>query len=120
MRLKFSDLGAERLRRAALGAEAGVGSLRAREGEVVEKRRGVVMVVVEGVVRERRDRRLKSPVRDEDAILKCIESEMSIYCLDVLREGGDWDSTNLDFGVSKSSWGDLRRRCLDARSLGLN
>lgn len=73
MRLKFSDLGAARLRRAALGAAAGVGSLRAREGEVVEKRRGVVaiaMVVVEGVVRERRERRLKSPVREEDAILE--------------------------------------------------
>lgn len=76
MRLKFSDFGAERLRRAALGAEAGVGSLRAREEEVVEKRRGVVvvMVVVEGVVRERRERRLKSPVIEEDAILERVLS----------------------------------------------
>lgn len=80
MRLKFSDFGAERLRRAALGAEAGVGSLRAREEEVVEKRRGVVMVVVlvEGVVRERRERRLKSPVMEEDAIL---ERVLSCRCL---------------------------------------
>lgn len=75
MRLKFSDLGAERLRRAALGAEAGVGSLRAREEEVVEKRRGVVAVmVVVVVVRERRERRLKSPVREEDAILERVLS----------------------------------------------
>lgn len=74
MRLKFSDFGAERLRRAALGAEAGVGSLRAREEEVVEKRRGVVVMVVVVVVRERRERRLKSPVREEDAILERVLS----------------------------------------------
>lgn len=88
MRKKFSDLGAWRLRRTALGAEppAGGGALRAREEEVVEKRREVdvdvmaavavaVAVAVLVVFRERRESRLKSPVIDvEEAILK--ESEV--------------------------------------------
>jgi hypothetical protein len=80
MRKKFSDLGAWRLRRTALGAEppAGGGALRAREEEVVEKRREVVVaagVMVAAVVfRERRESRLKSPVMDvEEAILKVLE-----------------------------------------------
>lgn len=79
MRKKFSDLGAWRLRRTALGAEppAGGGALRAREDEVVEKRRGVVVVVMVAVVvvfRERRESRLKSPVMEvEEAILKISE-----------------------------------------------
>lgn len=80
IRKKFSDLGAWRLRRTALGAEppdAGGGALRAREEEVVEKRRGVVVVVMVAVVvvfRERRESRLKSPVMDvEEAILKVLE-----------------------------------------------
>jgi hypothetical protein len=78
MRKKFSDFGAARLRRAVLAGEAaGGGALRAREVEVVEKRRGVVMiaVVVVGMFRERRERRLKSPVMEVDeAILN--KSEM--------------------------------------------
>lgn len=84
MRKKFSDFGAWRLRRAALGAEppaAGGGALRAREVEVVEKRRGVVAVVVVMVAvvvvvvfRERRERRLKSPAMEvEEAILNNLE-----------------------------------------------
>jgi len=82
MRKKFSDFGAWRLRRAALGAEppaAGGGALRAREVEVVEKRRGVVVVVMVAVVvvfRERRERRLKSPVMEvEEAILDELEMQ---------------------------------------------
>lgn len=75
MRKKFSDLGAWRLRRTALGAEppAGGGGLRAREEEVVEKRRGVVVLMVAVVVvfRERSESRLKSPAMEvEEAILK--------------------------------------------------
>lgn len=83
MRKKFSDLGAWRLRRAALGAEppdAGGGALRAREEEVVEKRRGVgvvvaaVFMVAVVVFRERRESRLKSPVMDvEEAILEVLK-----------------------------------------------
>lgn len=81
IRKKFSDLGAWRLRRTALGAEppdAGGGALRAREEEVVEKRREVdvvvLMVAVAVVFRERRESRLKSPVMDvEEAILKVLE-----------------------------------------------
>lgn len=83
MRLKFSDFGAARLRRAGLLAEEeGVGSLRAEGEGVVEKGRvavGMIVdfevimveVVVVGVVRGRRVRRVKSPAREvEEAILK--------------------------------------------------
>lgn len=94
MRLKFSDFGAARLRRAGLADEDdGVGSLRARREGVVEKGREVevgmvvvdfrravvevlllVVVVVEiGVVRGRRVRRVKSPAREvEAAILRML------------------------------------------------
>jgi hypothetical protein len=81
MRKKFSDLGAWRLRRTALGAEppAGGGALRAREEEVVEKRREVdvvvvLMVAVAVVFRERRESWLKSPVMEvEETILNISE-----------------------------------------------
>lgn len=74
--MKFSDLGAARLRRAVLVAAAEGGALRAREEEVVEKRRGVVVAMVVGMARVRRERRLKSPVMEVDeAILK-----MAIIC----------------------------------------
>lgn len=79
MREKFSDFGAWRLRRAALGAEppeAGGGALRARREEVVEKKRGadvdggdIAAMFAMVVFRGRRERRLKRPVTEvEEAI----------------------------------------------------
>lgn len=72
--MKFSDLGAARLRRTVgLPAATGAATLRASAMEVVEKSRSVV--VIGDVMREGRiDIRLKSPVRvDVDAILFSID-----------------------------------------------